>query len=197
MKSTLLSIPVQRPVAMSMFFLAMALLGLFSWFKLPIELIPSSSGEQLYVKYFRPGSDPAVIEREILIPMESRIKQLPGVTKTWGEIAGNQGTLNIEFEPGSNYRIRELELRRIAADLTRHQPTGTIIRVSSQDTSVISRFVTSVQILGGDDGNVLRDLVEERMQPTLEAVEGVSRIFVFGGASREVTVLIDASRCAE
>lgn len=197
MKSTLLSIPVQRPVAMSMFFLAMALLGLFSWFKLPIELIPSSSGEQLYVKYFRPGSDPAVIEREILIPMESRIKQLPGVTKTWGEIAGNQGTLNIEFEPGSNYRIRELELRRIAADLTRHQPTGTIIRVSSQDTSVISRFVMSVQILGGDDGNVLRDLVEERMQPTLEAVEGVSRIFVFGGASREVTVLLDASRCAE
>lgn len=197
MKKTLLSIPVHRPVATSMFFLALALLGTFSWFKFPIELIPASSGEQLYVKYYRPSSDPGVLEREILIPLESRIKQLPGITKTWGEITGSSGALSIEFEPGSNYRIRELELRRIAADLVRSQPEGTVIRVSSQDTSALSRYVMSIQVLGGGDSNALRDLVKEQIQPQVEAIESVSQVFVFGGANREVTVLLDPNRCAE
>jgi len=194
---SIFAIAIRRPVAISMFFLAIALLGIFSWFRIPVELVPAISGGKLFVNFYRPGSDPEVVEREILIPLESRIAQLPGVTTTSGEIDGSQGRLNIEFEPDSNYRVRELELRKIAAELTRNQPGGTRIRVSSQDTSAVSRFVMSMQVLAGNDSDALRDFVEERIQPQLESVEGVSQVFIFGGASREVTVELNPKRCAE
>lgn len=187
----------RRPIATSMLFLAIALLGIFSWFRLPVELLPSFSGDKLFVQFYRPGSDPDIVENEILIPLESRIEQLPGIRTTWGEVSGSMGSLNIEFDPDSDHRIRELELQQIAAGLTRTQPEGTQIRVSSQNTDNISRFVLALQVIGGDDKDFLRNFVEQRVVGQVEAVSGVSLVSVFGGARREVAIWVDAERCAQ
>ncbi|MEX0901962.1 MAG: efflux RND transporter permease subunit [Pseudohongiellaceae bacterium] len=191
----LLALPMRRPVAAVMFFIAVALLGIFSWSRIPIELIPPLRGEQLFVSFNRPGSEPAILEREILLPLESRAGELPGVLETWGQVSGSSGDLRIEFVPGSDSRVRELELRQIAADINRGQPQGTSINVSSQDLANLSRFAMIVQVVGGDDDSLLRDFVEQQIQVRIEATPGVSRIFVNGGAPREVTVWLDYALC--
>ena len=48
-------------MAVSMFFLALALLGLYAWYRIPIELLPAISGEQLFVQFQRPGSAPDTV----------------------------------------------------------------------------------------------------------------------------------------
>ena len=60
MLHALAALPVRRPTATAMFFLAMILLGVFAWFRIPIELLPALSGEQLFVSFGRPGSEPEV-----------------------------------------------------------------------------------------------------------------------------------------
>lgn len=190
------ALPIHRPTATSMFFLALVMLGLFSWYRIPIELIPALSGEQLFVSFTRPGSDPEIVEREILLPLEARVGELAGLSETWGEVRGASGRLRLEFERGSNYRVRELELRSIAAELNRTQPEGTFVNVSSQDLTAFSRFAMIIQITGGDDQNALRDLVDEQIQPRVASLSGVSQVMATGGAPREVTVWIDPERCA-
>jgi multidrug efflux pump subunit AcrB/ABC-type multidrug transport system ATPase subunit len=180
-----------------MFFLGVCLIGLFAWYRIPIELIPALSGDELIVQIVRPGSDPDVIEREILLPLEARIDELVGVDETWAEINGSQGTVTIAFEPGSNYRVRELELSRIAADIQRSQPRGTFIQVQSNETSFISRIILEVQIIGGQDPSSLRDFADEQLLPRFTSVPGVSQAFLQGAPPREVTVWIDPQRCAE
>ena len=125
------SLPVRRPVATAMVFLALLMLGWTAWnpleipeSRLPVELMPAVSGDQLYVTFNRPGSEPEVVEREILLPLEGRVDELPGVDETWGEVRGSGGTLQIRFEAGTDLEIRELELRRVAAELVREQPRG-------------------------------------------------------------------------
>ncbi|MDX1563529.1 MAG: efflux RND transporter permease subunit, partial [Gammaproteobacteria bacterium] len=196
MPFSLVALPIRRPTATSMFFLALVLLGLFSWYRIPIELLPALSGEQLVVTFGRSGSEPEVVEREILLPLEARIGELAGIKETWGEINGSQGRLQLEFERGTNYRVRELELRSIAAELNRTQPEGTFINVSSQDLTAFSRFAMIVQVTGGDDQNALRDFVDDRIQPRFAAVPGVSQVMSTGGAPREVTIWVDPERCA-
>lgn len=190
------ALPVRRPTATSMFFLGLVMLGLFAWYRIPIELFPALSGEQLFVTFTRPGSDPEVVEREILLPLEARAGELTGLAETWGEVRGDSGRFVLEFERGSNYRVRELELRSIAAELSRAQPQGTFINVSSQDLTAFSRFAMIIHVTGGDDQNALRDLVDERIQPRVAALSGVSQVIATGGAPREVTVWIDPERCA-
>src|SRR5262245_19368482 len=190
------ALPVRRPTATSMVFLALMLLGAFAWVRIPIELLPALSGEQLSVQFGRQGSEPEVVEREILLPLVARVGELAGLKETWGEVNGSRGTLRIELERGTNHRVRELELRSIAAELQRTQPEGTFINVQSQDLTSLSRFAMIIQVTGGDDQNALRDLVEERVEPRLAAIEGVSQVLPTGGAPREVTIWIDPDRCA-
>jgi len=189
-------LPVRRPVATSMFFVAIVLLGLIAWHGIPVELLPPVSGEQLYVNYTRAGSEPEVVEREILLPLEARVRELHGVEETWGEVSGSSGTFSVRFAPGTDLRVRELDLRRLAADLSRRQPQGSFIQVSSDDLSVVSRFVMFVQVTGMADRNALLDLVRERIEPRLAAVPGVSRVMSGGGAPQELTVQLDPDRSA-
>src|SRR5690606_26692207 len=100
MTFSLVAVPVRRPTATSMFFLALVLLGLFAWYRIPIELLPALSGEQLFVQFSRPGSEPEIVEREILLPLEARAGELAGLSETWGEVNGSSGRLQLEFERG-------------------------------------------------------------------------------------------------
>jgi multidrug efflux pump subunit AcrB/ABC-type multidrug transport system ATPase subunit len=192
----LFSFPVRRPVATSMAFLGVFVLGWIAWNRIPVELIPPVSGEQLYVSFTRPGSDPEVVEREILLPLEARVAELPGVEETWGEVRGSTGTFTVRFEAGTDLRVRELDLRRLAAELVRTQPRATAIDVDSQDLTVISRFAMFVQVLGMEDRNSLLDFVDRRVLPRLSSVPGASRVLAGGGAPQEMTVRIDPDRCA-
>ncbi|MCD4749123.1 MAG: efflux RND transporter permease subunit [Thermoanaerobaculales bacterium] len=192
----MLSLPIRRPVATSMVFLGLVILGVIGWLRLPVELVPALGGDALYVQFYRPGSEPEVVERELLLPLEARVSELESVAESWGEITGSGGTLQVEFEPGTDLGIRELELQQLATELARSQPLGTFLNVSSQDLAAMSRFVMVVQIAGGEDQNTLRDLIDERVLPKLAAVSGVSRVLASGGASREITVRLDPDLCA-
>ena len=190
------SLPVRRPVATSMLFAAIVLLGIVGLQKIPVELFPDLEGDQLNVTFMRQNSEPEVVEREILIPLEARASELPGMAESWGEVRGSRGSFRVRFEPDSDIKIRQLDLQRIAVELRRGQPEGTMITVATRDTSFISRFVMSVQVMGGADTNALRSLIDDRIQPRLSAVTGVGTVLVAGGAPEEVTVSIDPNRCA-
>ena len=42
---SLLSLPIRRPVAVSMFFLAIVLVGAVAWQRMPVELFPALAGD--------------------------------------------------------------------------------------------------------------------------------------------------------
>ena len=179
-----------------MFFVALVMLGGFAWQRLPVELMPALTGDSLHVSFFRPGSEPETIEREILMPLEARVRTLPRVAETWGEVTGSGGSFTVRFERGVDLKVRELEMRRIAADLARTQPRDAFLDVQADDTSVFSSFAMILQVTGSDDADALYDLVDETITPRMAAVPGVSQAMLGGGASRQLTVWVDPNRCA-
>ena len=94
-----------------------------------VELMPPVAGNELYIQYDRPGSEPAVVEREILLPLEARVSELAEVDETWAQVTDSSGTLAVRFAPDVDLKVRELELRRLASELVRTQPRGTSINV--------------------------------------------------------------------
>ena len=109
MTASLLSLPVRRPVATAMVFLAIVLLGVAGWRRIPVELLPALEGDRLFVGFVRPGSEPEVVEREILIPLEARVSELEGVRETRAEIVGSTGQMTVRFAPETPLQVRELE----------------------------------------------------------------------------------------
>ena len=193
-----MNLSIRRPVAVAMFFLGIVMMGAVAWQRMPVELFPALAGDRLFVTFSRPGSEPQVVEREILLPLQARVAALPGVSESWAEIRGSSGRYQVRFEPGADLKVRELELQRIAAALQRAQPRGTRVVVSSFDTSLLASFAMMVHVLGpgGEDRNALHDLVEERVAPRFASVSGVSQATTGGGAGRQVTVAVDPDRVA-
>ncbi len=192
-----LDLPVRRPVAVSMVYLGIVLLGVVGWQRMPVELFPNLSGDALTVSFNRPGSEPHVVEREILLPLHARVSGLPLVAESWGQVRGAGGSYRVRFEPSADIKVRQLELGRIAAAIQREQPRNTSINVSANDASAFGTFVMTIHIIGGDgDRNALHDLVEELIAPRFAAVPGVSEALVSGGAERQVLVRVNPARTA-
>ena len=199
-----LDLPVRRPVAVGMVFVGIAILGLVGLQRIPVELFPAIQGDTLHVSFWRSGSEPEVVEREILLPLQARVSALPNVAESWARVHGAEGRLQVRFESDTDIKVRELELRRIAAAIERQQPRGQAgVRVSSTEatTATMGSFVMMVHVLGGAgqgarevDLRALFELVDQLLAPRFAAVPGVSEAMATGGARRQVTVTVDPNR---
>ena len=194
---SLLDLPVRRPVAVGMLFLALAMLGFVAWQRLPMELMPVLQGDTLSVSFWRRGAEPEVVEREILLPLHAKVSGLPLVAESGGSVRGSSGNYWVRFESGGDIKVRELELRRIAADIQRQQPrNAAALQVQSRESATAGQgsFVMVVHVLGAVDRNTLFDLVDELLVPRFAAVPGVSEALATGGARRQLNVSVDLGR---
>ena len=197
-KFDVLTIPIKRPMATAMLFAAMMLLGSIALTKMPVALFPVLEGDVLRVQFSRNGSDSAFLEREILNPLESRIKSLPDIVETTSIIQGSSGNIQIEFEPDTDIRVREYELRRITIELLRDQPRGTTnISVRTSGRAGFETLVLNLSVYGNiEDPDVLYDLAVEKIAPRFASVNGVGQAQVYGGGDKQVTVVVDPSKSA-
>ena len=183
-----------------MLFLAVVLFGFVGVDRMPIELLPDTPASNLRISFERPGSTADLVEREILIPLTSRVNAVGGVKETLGQISGESGSLNITFDRGTDLKVREYELRRIASRLQRESSVAnTTIRVSTDQIGeggmIIPLMIISV--LGeGRSTDILYDTVVERVVPRLAAIPGIARALPVGGGGRQIIVSVDPDRVA-
>ena len=195
---SLLDLPVRRPMAVSMIFVGFVVLGVVAYQRIPLELFPPLEGDMLIVQFYRPNSEQEVVEREILLPLHARVSTMPDVEESWGRVYGAGGSYRVRFEPRTNMKVRELELRRIASDLQRGQPRGTSVGVGSMEsgTAQYGSLVMQIHVLGGADRDTLFDLTEQLLAPRLAAVSGVGEANATGGSQRRLIVNVDLARAA-
>lgn len=183
-----------------MLFLAIIILGAVGIERMPVQLFPAMPNDSLYVYFSRPGSTADVVERELLIPLTSRIRGLQGVKETLGQIYGEGGNLSITFDPGTDIKVREYEIRRIANKLQRNSELRTTsIFVSSTDNTFGSfdSYIMTIYVLGEDrEVDELYDLAVEMVVPRLSSIPGVARADPQGGGGRQVVVSVDTDKAA-
>lgn len=196
----LLSLPVLRPVAVSMLFLAVVLFGLVGVDRMPVELFPPLPADTLSVSFSRPGSTSDLVERELLIPLTSRVRALGGVKETLGQANGDSGWLRITFDRGTDLKVREYELRRIASRMQRESTVAnTTVSVTSSEIGEggMAAMFMQINVLGeGRNTDILYDLVVDRVVPRLAAVPGVASATPIGGGGRQVIVSVDPDKVA-
>lgn len=187
---------MRRPVATTVVFLVATLLGLVALWRMPIELLPRLASDELTVSFARPGSEPEVVEREILRRLERRVAALRGIAETRGEVRGSNGLLHVRLARGTAADVREMEITAIAAEVARDQPAGSRIDVYRTDPGAASDFAMLLHAVGDLDPDSLHNLVTERIEPRLSSLPGVARTLVAGGAGRETAIVLDLSRSA-
>jgi HAE1 family hydrophobic/amphiphilic exporter-1 len=192
----MLRLVIQRPVAISMLFLALVLIGIISFQKLPVDLLPSIIYPRLTIITTYSDIPAEDLQRLISQPIEEVVTALSGVRKVVSRTREGVSIITVEYEWGTEMDFANLHLReavdRVAfrEDFPEFAERPVILRWDP-----LSRPISILTLAGADHRlESLTEFATEVVKPALQQVEGLSQAEVVGGSDKEILVQPDAKK---
>ena len=189
------ALAVRRPVATSMVFIALSLLGAVSYYLLPVQLLPNLVFPQLQVVVWMPGATSEEVEEKLVMPVEGAIASLEGIESILSSIYEGYAGIWISFNHGTDMRHAYLKLEQKAGALRKEIPEEAFLEVRRYDTADLTSILMQLVVGGPGDLDRLRNIADETIVPALESVDGVVNVMAFGGKQYAVEVIVDEDKC--
>ncbi|MEX2526485.1 MAG: efflux RND transporter permease subunit [Gemmatimonadota bacterium] len=184
------ALAVRRPVAVSMVFVAVILLGGISFLRLPIDLLPEVSYPRLVVYTAYPEVAPAEVERLITERVEAQGAAVPGVQNVTSVSRDGVSLVTLRFAWGTDMDFALLNVRERMDNLREALPEGAqrprILRVDPDAEPILT-----LSVVGGGDLWATKELAETVFRRRLEQLDGVAQAAVSGGLDREIQVEVN------
>jgi multidrug efflux pump subunit AcrB/ABC-type multidrug transport system ATPase subunit len=170
----------------------LCLLGVVSYLQLPVELFPQTERPRMIVTV-RGGqtSDPGYVERQAVIPLESAIAGLDKIERIETQIDQRRAAIYVYYGPDVNLKYAYLKLQQCAAAVRARIGTEFTVAVSKSDTEQLSNRYLVLQARGEGSLDQIRAVIDEKITPDLQTIDGVASVEVYGGRKRSIEVLLD------
>lgn len=184
---------------------AIALIGLFSYQKLPIDAVPDITNNQVQVATQVEGLIPEEIERSITYPVESAMSGIAGVTQVRSITRFGISLVTVVFEDDVDiYRARQMVSERIAM-VASELPPGTTPKLGPVTTGLgeIFHYALKMEKKAANGEEKTRQLMELKnlqdwyIKPRLLTVKGVAEVNTIGGYETQYHVQPRASAMAK
>jgi len=189
----LTELSIRRPSLIIVGFAILTFMGIASYFRLPIELVPKFSAPVITIITVYPGAAPAEVENTVSRPIEDAISSVQGIDQIQVFSQENSSFLAIEFEQSVDLDQAVQELQRkispIQGTLPKEVRTPIINKFALDELPVI-RLAVSAEVVGTDFYN----LVKNRLIAELAQVKGVAQVSILGGEEREIRINISSDR---
>ncbi len=198
---TLIDFSTRRPVAVSMFTLALLLFGLVAAQRLGVTLLPDLSYPTATIRTHYLGAAPAEIETLISKPIEEALGLVRGVRRVSSVSWAGQSDVTLEFEWGTAMDFAVLDIREKLdpLELPKSAQRPLVLRVDPSSDPILRYGLTSSgrSAPAAAQHTRLRRIAEDSLQKPLEAVSGVAAVKVSGGLEDEIQVALDLRRLAQ
>ncbi len=196
---TLTRLSLGNPVAVAVGCILIALFGVISLLRLPIQLTPEVERPVISINTGWRAASPKEVESEIVEPQEDVLRGLPGVRRMTSTADRGRGSINLEFDLDTDMARALIEVMNRLNQVPRYpvdanEPT---IRVgANQRSGAIAWFALKTTPENPRDIVSYQDFVDEVVRSRLERVPGVSSSNAFGGRSYEVRITFDPFKAA-
>ena len=184
---------VRRPVLTTMVFLGVLLLGVVSFTRLQVDLLPDVDFPSLSVVTTYEGAGPEEIETLITRPIEEAVGTVEGIETIESYSMEGRSRVSLRFVWGTNLDSAMNDVRSTVERVRDRLP-------DDADTPVVHRFdlgsfpIMQIALSGDMSEPQLRRLSERQLEPRLERVEGVASVDIRGGLERQFQVILDSDR---
>jgi hydrophobic/amphiphilic exporter-1 (mainly G- bacteria), HAE1 family len=176
-----------------MLFVAVAFLGMISFARLPIDLLPDVAYPKLVIHTQYAGVGPAEVERFVSAPIEGAVTRVPGAQHVESMSREGVSLVTIRFAWGTDMDFAVLNVRERLQTLDNVLPQQAARPVVLR-TDPRSEPVMAISLAGQHDLRALKELAESVFRRRLEQIDGVAQAVVTGGLEREIHVEVDARR---
>ena len=170
----------------------LALAGLYSLNRTPIDALPDLSDTQVIIRTSYPGQAPKIVEDQVTYPLASTMLSAPQVKAVRGTSFFGDSFVTVLFKDGTDLywaRSRTLEYVSQARD---RLPAGVTPILGPDATGVGWAYEYAlIDRTGGHDLGELRSLQDWFLRFQLKGVDGVAEVASVGGMVRSYQVQLD------
>ena len=184
---------VKKPIMTSLCFMAIALFGLFSFSKLPIDLMPDIETNTIMVFTYYNGASAEDVENNVTRPLENTLNSVEHLKHISSDSRENVSVITLEFEFG--YDIDDLtnDVRDKLDMVTSSLPDDT-------NNPIIFKFSTDmipimmISVKAGDNQKELYDVLDDLVVNELARIDGVGTVSISGAPEREINVYMNPEK---
>ena len=181
---------INQPVFTTMVMLALLVLGVFSYFLLPVEQMPDVSSPYVSIEIEYPGAPPEAIESDVIRPIENVVNTVDGVKRIYATTREGNGFMGIEFRLNADIDVGAQEVRDKVA-LVRptfprevKDPRVTRSNADPNQEPILNLAIYSDTLGLREVSTVTDQVIVKRLQN----VAGVGNVEVSGAVVRQIQV---------
>ena len=182
---------IRNPYFIIVVCLALAVIGVTSYVRMPVDLFPAINMPEVIVATFYSGMPPEDIETDITNPLERFFTLASGIDHMESRSLLGVSMIKVFFQSGTNADADVTQLSNLAlADLKR-LPPGTLPPVVLKfDASSLPVCLVTVKGEGLNETQ-LHDLAQFQIRNQIAVVKGAEIPGVFGGKYRQAMIYVD------
>lgn len=181
---------VRRPVTIAMIVLIVLLLGIVSLTGLEVDLFPEIELPVAVTIVQDEGTGPEEIEKLITKPLEQQLGTIAGLDELSSTSSQGSSMVVTMFDYGTDMDSVVTEIREKVDRVSAFFPEGAakplIMKADLNTMPIITLGISDSR-----DLSQLKKIVEDKIQPRLEKINGVASVDVSGGKTREIQIEVD------
>src|SRR6266542_5522494 len=188
----LTNISIKRPLFILMVIGALLIVGLVSWTRLGVDLLPALDFPIVVVSTVYPGASPEAVDSLVTKKVEDAVASVNDIDYISASSVEGLSTVVIVFTAKAAKDSSVDIERRVSA-------IRGVLPANTRDPSV-GKFDPNAQpilqltVSGNRDLGALQRIGEDKLQKRLQGTNGVAQVSLIGGLVREVQVQVDQQR---
>uniref|UniRef100_UPI002603F462 efflux RND transporter permease subunit n=1 Tax=uncultured Rhizobium sp. TaxID=155567 RepID=UPI002603F462 len=185
---------IRNPIAPLLAFFLLMVLGISSFFALPITRFPNIDVPIVSVSVSQAGAAPAELETQVTKEVEDAVAGITGVDFIQSTVNDGVSTTAIMFkiEVPSDKALQDVKdaIDRIQSDLPATAETPTVTKIDVESNAIQTFAISSPNLTLEE----LSWFVDDTVKRALQGKPGIGRIDRFGGVDREVHIELDPAK---
>ncbi len=186
---------VKRPIATTMVFLIVIVIGIMSFRFLPIDLLPAIEYTRLSISTVYPNVGPEEIETIITDRVENAVASVPNLEEIRSSSREGRSRVRLEFAQGVNIDEAANDVRaaldRIRDDLPPEVESPRIWKFDPDNFPIVIMGARSQRNM-----EQLTRILDREISQRFEQIPGVGSVDIWGGVYREIQVRLKRDRLA-
>jgi HAE1 family hydrophobic/amphiphilic exporter-1 len=189
-------ISIKQPIFITMVILALVVIGIISYSRLGVDLMPDVSLPIVAVTIANPGVGPEEMESQVTKPIEDILSTINGLDKLNSTTTEGVSLVLAQFVLEKDPQVASTEVREKVATIRNSLPREIIEPIINKFDPTAAPIV-SFAIQSKRRRRSLPDLrtfVEDEIKPLVQQVDGVGAVDIIGGLEREIQVEANLER---
>jgi multidrug efflux pump subunit AcrB len=192
---------IKRGTLMTVIILIVSVIGVMAALRIPVQMIPDLEVRTITVRTSWPGATPQDLEKEIVIEQEEYLRSIPGLQRIISSTSFGRASIELEFPFGIDLNETLINVNNALSQVPSYPLNVDEPRIYASSFSSNSFMYYRVAPLPGNPRKLnmvlMQDYIDDNVRTRMETVPGVSLVNVYGGAERQVQILLDPERLSE